>query len=137
MQGEERCQCERLSDKTSNMYRQKFTASEPESTTSTHQPQFLSYPKGGTYAYGVKITLSCNISYVSIPKQDPPFTVTWEHNGTAVDMSNTTMAGPAVYFSTFTIEHFTESTQGDYVCRANNGNYSVVSPVATLQLPSK
>lgn len=124
------------SDATDSYYH-KFTSSEPESTTSTHQPQFLSYPKGGTFAYGVKITLSCNISYVSIPGQDPPFTVTWEHNGTAVETSDTTMTGTAVYFSTFTAEHFTESTQGDYVCRANNGNYSVVSPAVTLQLPSK
>ena len=124
-----------LSDATS--YLQTFTASEPQSTTSTHQPQFLSYPKGGTFAYGVKITLSCNISYVSIKHQDPPFTVTWEHNGTAAERSDTTTTDTAVYLSTFTIEHFTESTQGDYVCRANNGNYSVVSPVATLQLPSK
>lgn len=85
--------------------------------------------------YGVKITLSCNLSYVSNP--DPPFTVTWEHNGTSVETSDPTKTGTATYFSTFTIEGFTESTQGDYVCRANNGNYSVVSPVATLQLPSK
>ena len=74
-----------------------------------------------------------------------PFVITWEHNGTAVDTSTSAMeqncitteqADTTVYHCTLTISHFSELAQGDYVCRVGNGSYAIVSPVATLQLPS-
>ena len=140
----ESCQCRMLYDEEVQGYYKEFSASEPVRSANTPQPQFTVYPLGGTFVHGVKVTLFCNVSY-NTPDQAAPFTVMWEHNGTTVDPSSglvqsgtaVKQAGSAVYYSTLTISRFTESAQGDYVCRVGDGNYTIVSPVATLQLPSK
>ena len=142
------CKCHKLTEEEIIYYYNEFNRTEPDSAASSPQPQFTAYPQGGTFVEGVKVSLSCNVSYNdTLNKAVPvPVPITWEHNGTAVDTSSsaleqncivTELAGTTVHHSTLTIPQFSEAAQGDYVCRVGDGSYAIVSPVATLQLPSK
>ena len=124
-------------------YISEFNGINPVPNASAPQPQFTVYPYGGTFVDGVKITLFCNISYAATSNQ---VAMAWEHNGTALEPSATVehnngtfvdQQGNTVQYSMLIIHHFSQSSQGDYVCRVGNGNYTIVSPGATLKLPSK
>ena len=113
-----------------------FWAKRRFTTVHTLQPpaQLSAYPHSSTFLEGVRVTLSCNISNASNPM------VTWEHNGTSptkFELNGHYIQQDDVYQSTLTIPEFSARDQGDYVCRVGEGNSTVVSPTATLQLPSK
>ena len=139
------CKCHKLTEEEIVHYFLEFNGTEPDSAASSPQPQFTAYPQGGTFVEGVKVSLSCNISY-NTSNRAVPVPITWEHNGTAVDTLSsalelncitTELAGTTVHHSTLTISQFSEAAQGDYVCRVGEGSYAIVSPVATLLLPGK
>ena len=140
------CKCHKLTEEEIVHYYNEFTGTEPDSAASSSQPQFTAYPQGGTFVEGVNVSLSCNVSYNNTSNRGVPVPIIWEHNGTAVDTSSSTLeqnctttelAGTTVHHSTLTISQFSEAAQGDYVCRVGDGSYAIVTPVATLQLPSK
>ena len=131
------CSCRMLEEEEIPCYYSKFAESEPTYLT----PQFTTYPHSGTFPNGVKVTLSCSVSYTSSPTSCP-LPLTWEHNGTVVTSSSrlhqTDVIDADVYHSTLTIPQFSASYQGDYVCRVGGETTSdsITSPPAYLQLPS-
>ena len=140
------CNCRMLGATETEYYIQEFTAPpDPDPESDELHPQFAAYPHSGTFARDTEVTLSCNISFAACVRDvDPCKTlVTWEHNGTAIESSSVLkqycvyVDQDDVYSSTLTIPQFSASTEGDYVCRVGEGASAIVSPVATLQLPSK
>ena len=132
------CSCQTIQGETETThYLSLFTdCVSPPLAQLTH-PQLTAYPHSRTIVEGAGITLSCNVSSTS------PVTVEWEHNGTAVsessgqNQSGVYVERDAVYSSKLTIAQFFGSDQGEYVCRVGDGSNAIVSPSATLQLPSK
>lgn len=122
------CQCRKIADAT-----QLFREFSMNSSVSSVNYKFTVHPQGGTYVTGMEVTLSCNITFNDTLGQPAPVSITWEHNGTRVNTGTTS----STLYSRLIIAQFSVSSQGDYICRANNGNYTIVSRTATLQLPSK
>jgi hypothetical protein len=134
------CRCRQLNDhREITCYVSQFNTNKAATA-----PQLTAYPRSGTFVEGAQVTLSCVLSYASSPSRSCLLPVVWEHNGTAIDstasrlnQNDQDLEESAVYISTLTISQFSESDQGDYVCRVGEKSSlsAIASPPANLQLP--
>ncbi len=100
---------------------------------------FTVEPQSGVYQESKyesnPIFLHCNVTGVSGPTQHE---FVWEHNDTVVTAGSTfTVIGDGQTHSSLKISGFSQDTQGEYLCRVKNGNFTLVSRVARLEIPSK
>ena len=128
------CECGTIGPVT-NAIKQDF-CKDPQYHVPPVLSQFTMEPQSGVYS-GLEhksIQLHCNISteYRTIS-----LSFVWEHNGTVVNNSAPYNISTGTASSTLQIDKFSLDSQGDYHCRAEDGNYTLVSRTANLQLPSK
>ena len=97
-------------------------------------PQFIAQPKSSVYHTSDSVHLDCSIT--SVPGYAGKFL--WEHNGTVVSNDSlhaVIQTGPTG--SGLLLPRFSKQVQGEYRCRVKDGNYSLLSQTAMLELPGE
>ena len=128
------CICARVTtnDSASRLIRQ--FCQEPKYAVPSELPRFSAEPQSGAHSKGSRVVLYCNISANNKPGFSEPTFFTWRHNGEVVAKSSAYSLSSKPGYSSLTISSFSAASQGEYYCRVENGNYSLVSRIADLQL---
>ena len=112
----------------------QFRAEPKYKVNSMRAPQFIAQPKSGVYHTSDSVHLDCNIT--SVPGYAGKFL--WEYNGTVVNgdsLHTVIQTGPTT--SRLLLPRFSKQVQGEYRCRVMDGNYTVLSQTAMLELPGE
>ena len=112
----------------------QFCAEPKYKVNSMRAPQFIAQPKSGVYHTSDSVHLDCNIT--SVPGYTGKFL--WEHNGTVVNsdsLHTVIQTGPTS--SRLLLPRFSKQVQGEYRCRVMDGNYTLLSQTAMLELPGE
>ena len=128
------CSCERVTTATASDLIEDF-CQEPKYAVPPDLTQFTVEPQSGVHSKGSRVVLYCNVSANDEPGFNEPKVFTWRHNGEVVAVSSAYNISSTPDFSALTITNFSAASQGEYYCHLENGNYSLVSRVANLQLP--
>ena len=123
------CHCEHVTGAASDLKKQ--FCQEPKYAVAPELSRFTAQPQNGLHSSGSSVVLYCNAS-TNQPKPE----IIWSHNGEvlAEGSSYYSISKPTSGSSVLTIPSFSAALQGEYYCRVENGNYSLVSTTASLQL---
>ena len=111
----------------------QFCAEPNYRVNSMRAPQFTAQPQSSVYHMGDSVHLDCNIT--TVPGYAGKFL--WEFNGTLVsnDSLHTVIQKPMA--SRLLLPRFSEQVQGEYRCRVKDGNNTLLSRTAMVELPGE